>query len=321
MANKRIGIITAGGDAPGMNAAVRAVVRTGIYFGFEMIGFQRAFGGLLDGDYVNMTARSVSGIINQGGTILRTGRCPELKTEVGMKKAVKILNDLRIDGLVIIGGDGSLAAGTAISKHGIKVVNLPGTIDNDVVGTEETIGYDTALNTAVEAIDKIRDTAKSHERIFVVEIMGRHHGFLTLAVGLAAGAEVIIVPEVKPDMDELCDRFRTASVSGKKSLIVAYAEGCGNSFEFGKQIAEKTGLDVRVSNLGYIQRGGVPTARERILASMLGAEAVRLLKEDKTNVLVGIEKGRIKLTPFEEIPKMKKEFNIDAYKLLQKLSI
>ncbi len=321
MSNKRIGIITAGGDAPGMNAAVRSVVRTGIYCGFEMVGFQRAFGGLLDGDYINMTARTVSGIINQGGTILRTGRCPELKTEVGMNKAVKILKELKIDGLVVIGGDGSLAAGTAISKHGIKVVNLPATIDNDVVGTEETIGYDTALNTAVEAIDKIRDTAKSHERIFVVEIMGRHHGFLTLAVGLAAGAEVIIVPEVKPDIDELCDKFRTASISGKKSLIVAYAEGCGNSFEFGKQIADKTGLDVRVSNLGYIQRGGIPTARERILASVLGAEAIRLLKEDKTNFLVGVEYGRIKLTPFEEIPKMKKEFDIEDYKLLQKLSI
>jgi len=321
MANRRIGIITAGGDAPGMNAAVRAVVRTGIYCGFEMVGFKRAFGGLLDGDYINMTARTVSGIINLGGTILRTGRCPELKTEVGRKKAIKVLNELNIDSLVIIGGDGSLAAGTALSKEGVKVVNLPATIDNDVVGTEETIGYDTALNTAVDAIDKIRDTAQSHERIFVVEIMGRHHGFLTLGVGLASGAEVIIVPEVKPDMEQLCDKFRQASVSGKKSLIVAYAEGCGSSFEFGKEIEEKTGLEVRVSNLGYIQRGGVPTARERILASVFGAEAIRLLKENKTNLLVGVEKGRIKLTPFDEIPNLKREFNVENYKLLQKLSI
>jgi 6-phosphofructokinase 1 len=321
MANRRVGIITAGGDAPGMNAAVRAVVRTGIYCGFEMVGFKRAFGGLLDGDYINMTARSVSGIINLGGTILRTGRCPELKTEVGRKKAIKILNDLNIDSLVIIGGDGSLAAGNALSKEGVKVINLPATIDNDVVGTEETIGYDTALNTAVDAIDKIRDTAQSHERIFVVEIMGRHHGFLTLAVGLASGAEVIIVPEVKPDIEQLCDKFRQASVSGKKSLIVAYAEGCGSSFEFGKQIEEKTGLEVRVSNLGYIQRGGTPTARERILASVFGAEAIRLLKENKTNFLVGLEKGRLKLTPFDEIPNLKREFNVENYKLLQKLSI
>ena len=321
MANRRVGIITAGGDAPGMNAAVRAVVRTGIYCGFEMVGFKRAFGGLLDGDYINMTARSVSGIINLGGTILRTGRCPELKTEVGRKKAIKILNDLNIDSLVIIGGDGSLAAGNALSKEGVKVINLPATIDNDVVGTEETIGYDTALNTAVDAIDKIRDTAQSHERIFVVEIMGRHHGFLTLAVGLASGAEVIIVPEVKPDMEQLCDKFRQASVSGKKSLIVAYAEGCGNSFAFGKEIEDKTGLEVRVSNLGYIQRGGTPTARERILASVFGAEAIRLLKENKTNFLVGLEKGRLKLTPFDEIPNLKREFNVENYKLLQKLSI
>jgi 6-phosphofructokinase 1 len=321
MANRRVGIITAGGDAPGMNAAVRAVVRTGIYCGFEMVGFKRAFGGLLDGDYINMTARTVSGIINLGGTILRTGRCPELKTEVGRKKALKILNDLNIDSLVIIGGDGSLAAGNALSKEGVKVVNLPATIDNDVVGTEETIGYDTALNTAVDAIDKIRDTAQSHERIFVVEIMGRHHGFLTLAVGLASGAEVIIVPEVKLDMDDLCDKFRYASSSGKKSLIVAYAEGCGNSFDFAKQIEEKTGLEVRVSNLGYIQRGGIPTARERILASVFGAEAIRILKDNKTNVLVGIEKGRIKLTPFDEIPKLERKFDVEDYKLLQKLSI
>ena len=321
MANRRIGIITAGGDAPGMNAAVRAVVRTGIYCGFEMVGFRRAFGGLLDGDYINMTARTVSGIINLGGTILRTGRCPELKTEVGRKKAIRVLNELNIDSLVIIGGDGSLAAGNALSKEGVKVVNLPATIDNDVVGTEETIGYDTALNTAVDAIDKIRDTAQSHERIFVVEIMGRHHGFLTLAVGLAAGAEVIIVPEVKLDINELCDKFRQASISGKKSLIVAYAEGCGNSFEFAKQIEDKTGLEVRVSNLGYIQRGGVPTARERILASVFGAEAIGVLKENKTNILVGLEKGRLKLTPFDELPKLERKFNVENYKLLQRLSI
>lgn len=321
MANRRIGIITAGGDAPGMNAAIRAVVRTGIYCGFEMVGFKRAFGGLLDGEYINMNARSVSGIINLGGTILRTGRCPELKTEVGRKKAVKVLSELDIDSLVIIGGDGSLAAGNVLSKEGVKVINLPATIDNDIAGTDETIGYDTALNTAVDAIDKIRDTAKSHDRIFVVEIMGRHHGFLTLAVGLASGSEVIIVPEVKPDIEELCNKFRLASVSGKNSLIVAYAEGSGNPFEFAKQIEEKTGLEVRVSNLGYIQRGGVPTARERILASVFGAEAIRLLKENKTNLLVGLEKGRLKLTPFDELDNLKKEFNVKNYNLLQQLSI
>lgn len=321
MANRRIGIITAGGDAPGMNAAIRAVVRTGIYCGFEMVGFKRAFGGLLDGEYINMNARSVSGIINLGGTILRTGRCPELKTEVGRKKAVKVLNELNIDSLVIIGGDGSLAAGNVLSKEGVKVINLPATIDNDIAGTDETIGYDTALNTAVDAIDKIRDTAKSHDRIFVVEIMGRHHGFLTLAVGLASGSEVIIVPEVKPDIEGLCNKFRQASVSGKNSLIVAYAEGSGDPFEFAKQIEEKTGLEVRVSNLGYIQRGGTPTARERILASVFGAEAIRLLKENKTNLLVGLEKGRLKITPFDELDNLKKEFNIKNYNLLQQLSI
>lgn len=321
MAKRRIGIITAGGDAPGMNAAVRAVVRTGIFHGFEMVGFKRAFGGLLDGDYINMDARSVSGIINLGGTILRTGRCPELKTEVGRKKALKILSDLNIDSLVIIGGDGSLAAGNALYKEGIKVINLPATIDNDIYGTEECIGYDTALNTAVEAIDKIRDTAKSHDRIFVVEIMGRHHGFLTLAVGIAAGAEVIIVPEVKPNIEELCDNFRRASNTGKKSLIVAYAEGCGSSFEFGKQIEEKTGLEVRVSNLGYIQRGGIPTARERILASAFGSYATKLLKEEQTGFFVGFQKGKIVATPFEEVCGKQIEFDVEMYKLIQRISI
>jgi len=321
MAKRRIGIITAGGDAPGMNAAVRAVVRTGIFRGFEMVGFKRAFGGLLDGDYINMDARSVSGIINLGGTILRTGRCPELKTEVGRKKALKVLSDLNIDSLVIIGGDGSLAAGNALHKEGVKVINLPATIDNDVYGTEETIGYDTALNTAVEAIDKIRDTAQSHDRIFVVEIMGRHHGFLTLAVGVAAGAEVIVVPEVKPDMEVLCDQFRMASNSGKKSLIVAYAEGCGSSIDFAKEVEQKTGLEVRVSNLGYIQRGGVPTARERILASMFGGRATWLLKEGKSGVLVGLKKGEVVDTPFEEVCGKQIEFDVEMYKLIQRLSI
>ncbi len=321
MANKKIGIITSGGDAPGMNAAVRSIVRTGIYNGFDIIGFKRGFKGLLDGEYVNLTIRSVSGTINRGGTKLHTGRCPEMKTSVGMNKAVKIIKELDIDGLVVIGGDGSLAAANALSKHGIKVISIPASIDNDVFGTDETIGYDTALNTAVEAIDKIRDTANSHDRVFVVEIMGREHGFLTLAVGMAAGVEVIIVPEVKIDKEQLYKQLKQGFINGKTSLIIAYAEGCGNSIQFAEEVAKNTGMDVRVSNLGYIQRGGTPTARTRILASIFGAHAVKLLSEGKSNILVGITNGQISYTPIETAISSEKTFDIESYNILTKLSI
>lgn len=321
MANKKIGIITSGGDAPGMNAAVRSIVRTGIYAGFDVVGFKRGFKGLLDGEYQNMTVRSVSGTINLGGTILHTGRCPEMKTSVGLSKAVKIIKEMEFEGLVIIGGDGSLAAGNALSKHGIKVVNIPASIDNDVFGTDETIGYDTALNTAVEAIDKIRDTANSHDRVFVVEIMGREHGFLTLSVGIAAGVELIVVPEVELDRNALYNELRQGFMNGKTSLIIAFAEGCGNSSEFGNDIAKNTGLDVRVSNLGYIQRGGTPTARTRILASVFGAHAVKLLKDGKSNLLVGITDGKISYTPVEIAINSEKTFDVETYNILRKLSI
>ncbi|MDD5021501.1 MAG: ATP-dependent 6-phosphofructokinase [Endomicrobiaceae bacterium] len=321
MANKKIGIITSGGDAPGMNAAVRSVVRTGIYSGFDIVGFKRGFKGLLDGEYQNMTVRSVSGTINLGGTILHTGRCPEMKTSIGLNKAVKIIKEMEFEGLVIIGGDGSLAAGNALSKHGIKVISIPASIDNDVFGTDETIGYDTALNTAVEAIDKIRDTANSHDRVFVVEIMGREHGFLTLSVGIASGVELIVVPEVKLDRNALYNELRQGFMNGKTSLIIAFAEGCGNSGEFGNDIAKNTGLDVRVSNLGYIQRGGTPTARTRILASIFGAHAVKLLKDGKSNLLVGITDGKISYTPVEVAINSEKTFDIETYNILRKLSI
>lgn len=321
MSNKKIGIITSGGDAPGMNAAIRAVTRAGIYSGFEVIGFRRGFKGLLDGEYVNLNVRSVSGIINLGGTMLHTGRCPEMKTAIGLNKAVKIIKELCIDGMIVIGGDGSLAAGNALCKKGIKVVNIPASIDNDVYGTDETIGYDTALNTAVSAIDKIRDTATSHDRIFVVEIMGREHGFLTLDVGLSAGVEFIIVPEIKVKMEELYSQLKKGNTRGKTSEIIAFAEGCGSSMEFAAKIAKNTGLDVRVSNLGYIQRGGTPTARTRILASKFGAYAVKLLAEGKSNLLVGLIDGKMATTDIPTAIKKEKSFNKQAYEVLKKLSI
>jgi 6-phosphofructokinase 1 len=318
---KRIGVISSGGDAPGMNAAIRAVTRQGIILGYEMIGINRGFKGLLDGSFTNLTIRTVSGIINAGGTILHTGRCPETKTAAGMSKAIKAIKELNLEGLIIIGGDGSLAAGNALLKRGIKVINIPASIDNDIYGTDETIGYDTALNTAVEAIDKIRDTATSHDRIFVVEIMGRQHGFLTVDVALAAGCEFIAIPEIKVDINKLALELKKGKERGKTSQIIAFAEGYGSSHKVGEQIRKLTKLEVRVSALGYIQRGGRPTARTRILASRFGHFAMNLFYRGKTNVLVGITKGDLSMTLIETAIKHKKGLNKDTVKVLKNLAV
>lgn len=318
---KKIGIITSGGDAPGMNAAIRAVTRYGISLGYQMIGIRRGFKGLLDDEFVTLTLRSVSGIINAGGTILHTGRCPETKTKSGMNRAVKTIKEIGLSGLIVIGGDGSLAAGNALMQRGINVINIPASIDNDIYGTDETIGYDTALNTAVEAIDKIRDTATSHDRIFVVEVMGREHGFLTLDVGLAAGCEFIVVPEMKVDMKKLATELTRGKERGKTSEIIAFAEGCGSSADFAKKIAKATGLEVRVSNLGYIQRGGRPTARTRILASKFGYAAMYMMHKGKYNQLVGLTNGEISSIPISKAIKQEKKFNERTLKILRSLSI
>jgi 6-phosphofructokinase 1 len=318
---KRVGVITSGGDAPGMNAALRAVTRRGIALGYEMIGISRGFKGLLDGAFINLTIRSVSGIINTGGTMLHTGRCAQTKTAAGMNRAVKAVKELSLEGLIIIGGDGSLAAGNTLSKKGIKVINIPASIDNDIYGTDETIGYDTALNTAVEAIDKIRDTATSHDRIFVIEIMGREHGFLTADVALAAGCEFIVVPEMKGNINRIASELKKGKEKGKTSEIIAFAEGCGSSHEFGEKIEKLTKLEVRVSNLGYIQRGGRPTARTRILASQFGHFAMNLFHRGKENVLVGITNGKLSVTSIEDAVKHKKKFDDSTVKMLENLSV
>ncbi|MDR3256392.1 MAG: 6-phosphofructokinase [Endomicrobium sp.] len=318
---KRVGIITSGGDAPGMNAAIRAVTRHGIFLGYQMVGIKRGFKGLLDDEFITLSLRSVSGIINTGGTMLHTGRCPETKTRTGMKKAVKAIKELELEGLIIIGGDGSLAAGNALSKHGIKVINIAASIDNDIYGTDETIGYDTALNTAVEAIDKIRDTATSHDRIFVVEIMGREHGFLTVDVGLAAGCEFIVVPEMKVIIQKLAVELKKGKDRGKTSEIIVFAEGCGSSVEFAKKIEKLTDLEVRVSNLGYIQRGGRPTARTRILASKFGYTAMDFFHQGKTNLLVGITDGKVSAIPIHQALRTEKKFDAQTVKVLRNLSV
>ncbi|MDR2708666.1 MAG: 6-phosphofructokinase [Elusimicrobiota bacterium] len=319
--SKKLAVITSGGDAPGMNAAVRAIVRRGVGLGYDMIGIRRGFRGLLEDDFVTLTTRSVSRIINLGGTILHTGRCPEMKTETGLNRAVRMIKELNVDGIVVIGGDGSLAAGNALSKSGVKVINIPASIDNDIYGTDETIGYDTALNTAVDAIDNIRDTATSHDRIFVVEIMGREHGFLTLDVGLAAGCEFVVVPEMPLNVEEIASELQKGKEKGKTSEIVAFAEGAGSSEEFAAKIAQLTGLEVRVSILGYIQRGGRPTARTRILASQFGSLAVELLDAGQSNLLVCLEDGKIISRPISEAIAGHKQLNKMQCELINKLSV
>jgi 6-phosphofructokinase 1 len=317
---KRIAVITSGGDAPGMNAAVRAVVRQGVFHGLEVIGIHRGFRGLLDDQFSKLTSRSVSGSINHGGTILKTGRCPEIKTPTGMNRAINMLKQLNIEGLVVIGGDGSLHAGSRISERGIPVICIPASIDNDIYGTDETIGFDTALNTAVEAIDKIRDTALSHDRIFVVEVMGREHGFLSLSVGIAAGAEFILVPEMKINMQKIMHEIKEDMQRGKTSIIIVFAEGVGSPYSFADKLKNAANTEVRVSSLGYIQRGGTPTARSRILASQFGSHAVNLLLKGKKNRLVVLSDNKITDIPIALASSKEKEFDSNLYRLAQQLA-
>ncbi len=319
---KKIGVITSGGDAPGMNAAVRAVVRQAIYSRLEVVGINRGFRGLLEDQFAPLSLRSVSGIINRGGTILKTGRCPELRTTAGLNRAVATLKQLEIGGLVIIGGDGSLHAGAKISaSSGIPVICVPASIDNDIFGTDETIGFDTALDTAVSAIDKIRDTASSHERVFIVEVMGREHGFLTLSVGVASGAEFIIVPEAPVNDAALYAALEEEQLRGKTSLVIVFAEGAGNPYDLAKRIMKKTDLEVRVSTLGYIQRGGTPSGRSRILASRFGAHAVQLLVRGKKDRLVVVQKNTVTDIPIAAASLKEKKFDMELYRLAGRLAL
>ncbi len=319
---KKIGVLTAGGDAPGMNAAIRAVVRTSIYYGLKVVGIERGYEGLINNEVRPMDLSSVSGIINKGGTILKTVRCEELKTTRGQKKAVKVLKRNNIDGLIAIGGDGSLQGALALHEiSGIPVVGIPASIDNDVTGTEMTIGFDTAVNTALEAIDKIRDTATSHERTFIIEVMGRERGFIALEVGLAAGAEIILIPEIKYSLDKICQKLKEGRDRGKSSSIIVMAEGAGNSFAIGEQIEEYVGTEVRVSILGYVQRGGSPTSFSRVLACKFGAAAVDLLRKGEKSKIVALKKGKMTSVSLKAACMKKKEINMDLYKLDAILSI
>lgn len=310
---KRIGVLTSGGDSPGMNAAIRAVVRTGIYHGLEVFGIRRGYQGLLDDDVMPMGPRSVSGIIKRGGTILHSARCKPFYEVEGRARAAETLKKHGIEGLVVIGGDGSYRGAQALhAEHGIACIGLPGTIDNDIGGTEYTIGYDTALNIALDAIDRIRDTAESHDRIFFVEVMGRHSGYLAMMSGIAGGAEEILVPESPTYIEELVEHLQRNKEKGKRSAIVVVAEGddAGNAIEVSRQVNDIMQLDnTRVAVIGHLQRGGTPTAFDRILASRLGLRAVEALLEDQTGKMAGISSNNVVLRPLEEAWKCRTQFD------------
>ncbi len=319
---KRIGVMTTGGDAPGINAAIRAVVRSAIYNNLEVVGIERGYEGLIDGSMKMLDVRSVSNIINRGGTILKTVRSKRFREKPFRQNAYRNIKDNNIDALAIIGGDGSLHGSKEIFKeNGTPCVVIPGSIDNDLPLTDYTIGFDTAVNTAVDAIDKIRDTATSHERVFIVEIMGREHGFLALEVGLVCGAEIVLIPEIKFSIDGIVKKLMEGYNKGKSSSIIVMAEGAGSATDLAKVISKRTKLDVRVSILGHMQRGGVPSAFSRMLACKFGAEAVSCLLKGKYNRMVGISGNKITSWPIDTVLKAQTKIDKEGYDLTQILSI
>lgn len=323
---KKIGVLTSGGDSPGMNAAIRAVVRTCAYHNIECAGIYRGYQGMIEGDFKEMGPRSVNNIINKGGTILKSARSKDFMTEEGRKKAYDNLVNSNIDALVVIGGNGSFTGGLVFNKeYGFPVIGIPGTIDNDIYGTSHTLGYDTALNTVVEVIDKIRDTASSHNRLFFVEVMGRDAGHIALNAGIGAGAEEILIPEEDMGLDRLLESLRRSKASGKSSSIVVIAEGDKigkNAFELKDYVEENMPeYDVRVSILGHMQRGGAPSCFDRVLASRLGVKAVETLLEGNSNYMVGLSKDEIVLTPLEQAVKGKSQVDKELIRVSDIVSI
>ena len=318
---RNIGVVTSGGDAPGMNAAIRAVVRIAYSKNFQVFGFEKGWEGLLTNTFRRLTPRSVGGIIQLGGTILRTSRCPEFKKKEGIKKAAETLALNNVDGLIVIGGDGSFRGALELSRETDSlIVGVPATIDNDVFGTDETIGFDTAVNTAVEEIDKIRDTAISHERIFIVEVMGRTRGFLASTIGLTVGAEIILVPEEKYEKEGIFRTIKENSAKGKRSGIIVAAEGIGDTRKLAREIEKNTGAEVRLSILGYAQRGGNPTARSRLLASLFADKAVELLSEGQGSRIVRLKDGRITSIELKKSCTTKKTLDLNLLKLARVLA-
>jgi 6-phosphofructokinase 1 len=318
---KRIGVLTSGGDSPGMNPAVRAVVRKAIYHNIEVFGVYGGYAGLISGNIKKLELGSVGDIIHRGGTMLYSARCEEFKTKEGQQKGIDQLIKHGIEGLVVIGGDGSYRGAKALTEQGYPCVGVPGTIDNDIPGTDYTIGFDTALNTVIDAIDKIRDTATSHERTFIIEVMGRDAGDIALWAGLAGGAETILIPEENYDMQEIADRLKSGHDRGKKHSIIVVAEGVCSATDFARQLKEASNYDTRISVLGHIQRGGSPTAFDRVLASRLGARAVEILMDGKGGRAVGIEKNQLVDYDIIEILSKKHTMDLNLFKLSKELSI
>ncbi|MBQ6846529.1 MAG: 6-phosphofructokinase [Oscillospiraceae bacterium] len=311
---KTIGVLTSGGDAPGMNAAIRAVARTAAYHGITCLGIRRGYNGLINGDVVELNARSVNGIISKGGTMLYTARCPEFMTDDGIKKGVNTCKYLGIDGIVTIGGDGTFRGARDLAANGVHTIGVPATIDNDISSTEYSIGFDTACNTALDAIDKLRDTMQSHERCSVVEVMGRNAGHLALNVAIACGAQAVLVPEKPFNFQrDIVEKIRAGRINKRSHFIIIQAEGVGNSIDITNRIIEETGIDTRLTILGHIQRGGSPTARDRVMASRFGEYAVRTLMDGKTNRVVCSIDNNICDIDINEALDMKKDIQEDMY--------
>ena len=318
MSVRRIGVLTSGGDAPGMNPCVRAVVRTALYHGLECYGIRRGWNGLISGDIVRLDEKSVAHTINRGGTILYTARSEEFMTEAGQRKAVSTCKFLGLDSIIAIGGDGTFRGALALSKYGINVIGIPGTIDNDISCTNYCIGFDTAANTAIECIDKLRDTMQSHERCSVVEVMGRNAGYLAMYVGLACGATAVLVPEEPIDFEkDVIEKIRQARFNGFTHYMIVVAEGAGKATDIAKRIKEAIDLDPRVTVLGHIQRGGSPSARDRETASRMGYEAVQSLAEGRGNRIIGTQEGKVVDLDMEEALAMTKVFDMERYRVLE----
>ena len=319
---KRIGVLTSGGDAPGMNAAVRAVVRTAISRGMECIGIRRGWQGLITSDFVKLTSESVGHTLSRGGTILYTARSEDFLTERGRERAVATCKMLGLDGIVAIGGDGTFRGALELSRLGVPVVGVPATIDNDIGCTNYTIGFDTACNTAIDCIDKLRDTMQSHERCSVVEVMGRNAGFLALYVGIAVGATAVLVPEHELDFQkDVVERIRDSRLAGNTHFMIVVAEGAGSAVEIGKQIHEALGMEPRVTVLGHIQRGGAPNARDRETATRMGYYAVNAFAEGRGNCIIATQEGGIVEIPIEEALEMKKHLQMDRYRIMEAMQV
>ena len=311
---KTIAILTSGGDAPGMNAVIRAIVRLSVANNFRVLGILRGFGGLINRDIYEMNIQTVSEIIEKGGTILYTTRSPEFLTDHGLKRAIDTCNDLKIDVVVVLGGEGSISGAKRLYEHGVNCVCVPCTIDNDVLCSENSIGFDTAVNTATSMVDKIRDTAQAHDRCSVVEVMGRKCGNIALHTGISVGATAILIPEYKFDFDsDIIEKISFAQENGKKHFIIIVAEGLKMTQEISSEISARTGIESRVSILGYVQRGGAPSSADRILASKMGCFAVKLIKENNLNSVVSVVGNSISPVPFSEIKNFKKKFDFSTY--------